>query len=723
MNALEKAFAARRATAAMPTRRTFLKAAGGSGALCIGFGFLSEATIAQASPVSAGTPLNAFVRITPDNSITIVIPSSEMGQGVSSSLAMVLAEELDADWKRVRTEFAPTEASYKNLIYGLQLTGGSTTVRSFWEPMAKTGAAARQMLLAAGAQRWKVDVAKLSTADGKVLHKASKRSATYGELAADAAKQTPPADPPRKAPSDYKLVGKRIRRLDTVEKATGRAVYGMDTQLPGLLVAAIALPPVHGSKLKSYDEAKALAVPGVAKVVKFSNGVAVLAKDFWTAKKGRDALVDSIEWEASDMRFLDSDTLRERMVKAADTPGIEATPVGDAAAALSAQGVRRIDSEYHTPYVAHACMEPMNTTAWVRPDAVEIWSPTQFQFVNADQCAKIGGVKPEQVTVHTTFLGGGFGRRFGVDFVQYALEVSKAAGVPVRLVFAREDDMKAHFYRPAQFTRMSAALSADGTITALSSRIVSSSIFAAAGFPLEKSGLDPAAVEGIHGNVYEIPNLAVEWVRYEPGPHVWFWRSVGHSQNGFINESFVDELAVAAGQDPVQFRLRHLRGKPRHTKVLETAAANSGWGKPLPAGRARGVALHESFDTIVAHVAEVSIENGAIKVHRVTSVVDLGRYISPANVEAQVQSSVATGLSQALHMKITFKDGRVQQSNFHDHPVIRFAEMPKVDVTLIDSGAKPGGMGEPATPPVAPAVANALAALTGERQREMPLKV
>jgi isoquinoline 1-oxidoreductase beta subunit len=293
----------------------------------------------------------------------------------------------------------------------------------------------------------------------------------------------------------------------------------------------------------------------------------------------------------------------------------------------------------------------------------------------------------------------------------------------VRLVFAREDDMKAHFYRPAQFTRMSAALSADGTITALSSRIVSSSIFAAAGFPLEKSGLDPAAVEGIHGNVYEIPNLAVEWVRYEPGPHVWFWRSVGHSQNGFINESFVDELAVAAGQDPVQFRLRHLRGKPRHTKVLETAAANSGWGKPLPAGRARGVALHESFDTIVAHVAEVSIENGAIKVHRVTSVVDLGRYISPANVEAQVQSSVATGLSQALHMKITFKDGRVQQSNFHDHPVIRFAEMPKVDVTLIDSGAKPGGMGEPATPPVAPAVANALAALTGERQREMPLKV
>lgn len=731
MNALEKAFLARRQQGAAPSRRSFLKVVGSGGAMCIGFGLLpleaaaggtQKSSLGTGATDSGGTPLNAFVRIAADNSITIVIPSSEMGQGVQSSLAMVLADELDADWRKVRTEFAPADANYKNLLYGLQLTGGSTTVRSFWEPMAKTGAAARHMLLAAAAQRWKVDASELSTLNGVIYHKASKRKATYGALAGEAASLTPPASPVLKSPADYKLIGKRVRRLDAFSKVTGQAVYGMDTQLPGLLVASIALPPVHGSKLKAYDEGKALAVSGVVKVVRFSNGAAVLAKDFWTAKKGRDALLGSMTWEASDMRFLNSADLNGRMVRAAETPGIEAAPVGDAAKVFAGHTGRVVEADYQTPYVAHACMEPMNTTAWVRADAVEIWTPTQFQFVNADQCAKVGGVKPEQVKVHTTMLGGGFGRRFGVDFVQYALEVSKAAGAPVRLVFTREDDMHAHFYRPAQFSRMRAVLGTDGVIQAMQARLVSSSIFAAAGFPLEKSGLDPSAVEGIHANVYEIPNLSVEWVRYEPGPHVWFWRSVGHSQNGFVNECFVDELAAAAGQDPVQFRLRHLKNKPRHTKVLETVAAKSGWGKALPAGHALGVALHDSFDTIVAHVAEVSIKGGEIVVHRVTSVVDLGRYISPANVEAQVESSIATGLSQALHMKITFKDGQVEQSNFHDHSVLRFAEMPKVDVTLIDSGAKPGGMGEPATPPVAPAVANAIAKLTGKRIREMPLK-
>jgi isoquinoline 1-oxidoreductase subunit beta len=728
MNALEQTFRLKREeNGGKPSRRIFLKTVGGgAGALCIGFGF-HDAVLAQGAQASTAkrpiaAQMNAFVRIASDDAVTIVIPSSEMGQGVSSSLAMVLADELDCDWKKVGFEFAPIDAGYKNLVYGLQLTGGSTTVRSFWEPMAKTGAAARQMLLDAAALRWKIAASDLATANGVITHKASGRKVRYGELAAEASKLTPPTEPKLKALADRKLVGKRVRRLDVAGKVTGQTVYAMDVQLPGLLVASIALPPVYGSKLKRFDAEKAMAVPGVQKVIKFSNGVAVLAKDFWTAKKGRDALVDAIEWEESDMRSLNSDAMRDRMVRAADTPGIDATPVGDAIKVLDQAGVKIIEADYHVPYLAHACMEPMNTTTWVRPDAVEIWSPTQFQFANADQCAKIGGVKPEQVKVHTTMLGGGFGRRFGLDFVQYALEVSKAAGVPVRLVFAREDDMKAHFYRPAQFARMRAVLGADGSIQAMHARVVSSSIHGAAGFPVEKNGLDPSAVEGIHSNVYELPNLAVEWVRYEPGPHVWFWRSVGHSQNGFVNESFVDELAKVAGQDPVDFRLRHLKNKPRHAAVLRAAVEKAGWGKPLASGRALGVALHESFDTIVAHVAEVSLDGGQIKVHRFTCAVDGGRYISPATVEAQVESSIATGLSQALHMKITFKNGRVEQSNFHDHPVLRLSEMPKIEVVLIESGAKAGGMGEPATPGVAPAVANALAKLTGKRLRELPLQ-
>jgi len=732
MNALEQAFRQKRDSAAAHSRRSFLQVMSGSaGALCLGFGFTDAAFAAAVAPSKSGSAganpatgaqLTSFMQIGADDTVTVIIPAAEMGQGVSSSLAMVLADELDCDWKKVTFDFAPADPKYKNLIFGIQATGGSTTVRSFWEPMAKSGAAARAMLLDAAAQAWNVPATELKTSNGVVTHDSSGKKARYGELAARAATLTPPAEPRLKAASEYKLVGKRVRRLDVPDKVRGKALYAMDVQLPGLLVASVAFPPVHGSKLKNFDAAKAMAVPGVKKVVPFSNGVAVLAQDFWTAKKGRDAIVDVIDWELGPMASLSSDTLRQAMVKAADSKAVEAPPVGDAKKAFAEPGARVIEAEYHMPYVAHACMEPMNTTAWVRPDSVEIWSPTQLQFLNADQCVKVGGVKPDQVKVHTTLLGGGFGRRFGGDFVQYALEVSKAAGGPVRLVYAREDDMRGQFYRPAQYTKMRAVLGSDGQVQALHARVVSGSISGAAGFPLDKTGLDSFAVEGLHNNTYELPNLSVEWVRHEPGPLVWFWRSVGHSQNGFINESFIDELATAAGQDPVEFRLRHLKGKPRHTAVLKAAAEKGGWSKPVPAGRARGVAIHESFETIVANVVEVSVDNGEIRVHRVTSAVDCGRYISPATVEAQVESSIATGLSQALHMKITFKDGRVEQSNFHDHSVLRFAEMPKVDVILIDSGAKPGGMGEPATPPVAPAIANALAKLTGKRQRELPLQ-
>jgi isoquinoline 1-oxidoreductase beta subunit len=708
------------------SRRTFLRVVSvNAGALCIGIGVSDEATAAPGATASrpSAVPLSGFVEISANDVVTVIIPAAEMGQGVSSALAMVLADELDCDWKKVTFSFAPADARYKNLIFGIQATGGSTTVRSFWEPMAKAGAAARSMLISAAAKRWNVDPASLTTSDGQVIHAASNRRARYGQLAAQAATIAPPQEPTLKSAAQRKLVGKRVRRLDTPSKVTGKAVYAMDVQLPGLLVASIALPPVFGSKQKGYDESKALAVPGVQKVVPFSNGVAVLAKDFWTAKKGRDALAETIQWDVSTLSALNSASLKEQMVTAAQSAGIKASAIGDAEKALNASGAKRVEADYHVPYIAHACMEPMNATAWVRPDLVELWAPTQLQFANADQCAKVGGVKPEQVRVHTTMLGGGFGRRFGIDFVQYALEVSKAAGAPVRLVFTREDDMRAHFYRPAQFTKLRASMNSDGSIQAMHARLVNSSVSAAAGFPLDDKGLDAFAVEGIHGTPYEIPNLTVEWVRHEPGTLVWFWRSVGHSQNGFVMESFIDELAVAAGQDPVQYRLAHLKNKPRHAAVLRAAAEKAGWGKPIPAGRAMGVAMHESFETIVANVAEVSIDNGQVKVHRVTSAVDGGSYISPATVEAQVESSIATGLSQALHMKITFKNGQVEQSNFHDHAVLRLAEMPGVDVVLIESGAKPGGMGEPATPPVAPAVANALAKLTGRRQRELPLQV
>ncbi|HVL10824.1 MAG TPA: molybdopterin cofactor-binding domain-containing protein [Burkholderiaceae bacterium] len=708
------------------SRRTFLRVVSvNAGALCIGIGLADEAAAATNAPKAnaKSTPLSAFVEIAPNDVVKVIIPAAEMGQGVASALSMVLAEELDCDWKKVTFDFAPADAKYKNLIFGIQATGGSTTVRSFWEPMAKAGAAARFMLVSAAAKQWGVQPSSLTVRDGVVIHQASGRRLRYGQLVAEAAKITPPEAPTLKSADQRKLVGKRVRRLDTPAKVTGKSVYAMDVQLPGLLVASIALPPVFGSKQKGYDESKALAIPGVQKVVPFSNGVAVLAKDFWTAKKGRDALAETIQWEASNFRTINSAGLREQMVAAAKSPGIKASAIGDAEKALSASGAKLVEADYHVPYIAHACMEPMNATAWVRPDLVELWAPTQLQFFNADQCAKIGGVKPEQVRVYTTMLGGGFGRRFGLDFVQYALEVSKGAGVPVRLVFTREDDMRAHFYRPAQFTKLRAAVNADGSIQAMHARLVNSSVSAAAGFPLDDKGLDAFAVEGINGTPYEMPNLTVEWVRHEPGTLVWFWRSVGHSQNGFIMESFIDELAVAAGQDPVQYRLNHLKNKPRHAAVLRAAAEKAGWGKPLAQGRAMGVALHESFETIVANVVEISIENGQIKVHRVTSAVDGGSYISPSTVEAQVESSIATGLAQTLYMKITFKDGQVEQSNFHDHNVLRLAEMPKVDVVLIESGAKPGGMGEPATPPVAPAVANAMAKLTGRRQRELPLQV
>lgn len=706
---------------ATPSRRVFLKALGGAaGALCIGIGFTDDAD--AATDAASVATLNLFLRIGADDSVIVVSPVAEMGQNASASLAMALADELDCDWKNVTIEFAPANIAYKGL-YGVQLTGGSSSVRFFWEPMATAGAAARQMLLGAAARRWNVAAGELSAGDGVVLHKATGRTLRYGELAAEAATIALPEKPKLKALAERKLIGKRVRRLDTFSKVTGRAVYAMDVQLPGLLVASIALPPVHGSRLKGFDAAKALAVPGVQEVLPFSNGVAVLAKDFWTAKKGRDALVESIQWDLGEMAGLNSDTLRDQMKKAADQPGVSAAPVGDAAAVLGAPGAKVIEADYNVPYLAHACMEPLNTTAWVKPDSVEIWSGSQHQTRHAEVCAKFGGVKPENVTVHTTLLGGGFGRKLAWDFVQYAVEVSKAAQGPVRLVFTREDDMRSHHYRPAQFARMRAVLGSDGTIQAMNARLVSSSIRIPTGGRLTPEGLDTGAIEGMHGNVYELPNFAVQWVRHEPGPVIWPWRSVGHSHNGFVNECFIDELAAAAGQDPLAFRLAHLKGKPRHSAVLRAAADRAGWGTALPAGRARGIAIHECFGSIAAQVAEVSIEDGKIRVHRMTAAVDAGRFLNPAGAEAQTESCVATGMSQALLMKISFKDGRVEQSNFHDFPVLRFAQMPKVDVVLLESGANPGGLGEPPTPPVAPAIANALARLTGQRQRELPLRV
>ena len=705
-----------------PTRRDFLKT-GGTAALVIGFALPAAAGRALAAGPAAAFSPSAFLRITPDDRVTVVCGSAEMGQGVLTAIPMLLAEELDADWSKVSVEQAPADKAFANPMFGTQATGGSTTVRAHWEPMRKAGAAARAMLVAAAAERWRLDAASLRTERGQVIAPNGQRL-RYGALVAAAAKQAVPADPPLKDAKDFKLLGQPLKRLDTPAKVNGSAKYGIDAQVPGLLVAVMARAPLPDAKVASLNDSRAKAVKGVQQVITIPSGVAVLATGYWAAKKGRDAL--EIRWDAGASAGLSSaqvSTMLTEGADAADAVALDKGNLRDAAANSAAS----VDALYEVPYLAHACMEPMNCTAWVRgqgDDAtVEIWAGTQSQGPAQGILASVAQATPAKVKVNTTMLGGGFGRRFAPDFAIDATLLSKISGKPVKLIYSREDDMAAGFYRPASVARFAGALDAQGRPTMLKVGVGSPSITAASGFmKLPDSGVDEFALEGIADHPYDIANQRIAYGRREPGPKVWFWRSVGHSQNIFFIEGFIDELAAAAKQDPFEFRRGLLSQQPRYKGVLEAAADKAGWGKPLPAGVFRGIAVAQSFGSYVAEVAEVSVgADGVPKVHRVVAAVDCGMTVNPEIIRRQIEGAIVYGLSAALYGRITLKDGKVEQGNFHDYPVLRMSEMPKVEVHILPSREKPGGIGEPGTPPIAPAVVNAIYAATGKRLRSLPI--
>jgi len=698
-------------------RRGFLKTSMvGAVGLAIGF-YLPGRSQAQLQPA----PLNAWMLISTTDVVTIVIDKSEMGQGILTALCMIAAEELDCDWKTIRTEFAPAAKEYFNPAFGMQGTGGSSSVRSSWDPLRKAGAAARDMLLQAAAGQWKIDKSACRTENGVIYHDASNRKVTYGTVAKAASTLPVPQNVPLKDPKNYRIIGKPTRRLDTPDKVEGRTQFGIDVHQPGMLYAVVARCPVFGGKVASFEATKAKAVPGVKTVFQISSGVAVLADNTWSAMQGRRAL--DVKWDEGPTASATTESITELFADQMAKPGAEARREGDAASAMEG-AAQKIEAVYEVPYLAHATMEPMNCTAEVRADRVDVWAPTQFQTVSQVTAAKICGLKPEQAFIHTTYLGGGFGRKAGVDFVIEAVETAKAVGQPVKVTWTREDDMQHDFYRPASYAKLAGGLDADGWPVAWTTRVACPSIMEA-WFPgSTKNNLDPTSVEGVANLPYSIPNIRVDYMRTEPGIPVVFWRSVGNSQNGFFSEYFIDELAAAAKKDPYEFRRRLLDKAPRHLGVLELAAQKAGWDKPLPAGRYRGIAVLFAFESYAAQVVEISVNRGAksVKVHRVVCAVDVGRVVNPLTIAMQSESGIAYGLSAALYGTITISRGRVTQTNFNDYPVLRIDAMPMVETYIVPSEEKPTGAGELAVPPVAPALCNAIFAATGKRIRRLPIR-
>ncbi|TDP58928.1 xanthine dehydrogenase family protein molybdopterin-binding subunit [Roseateles toxinivorans] len=703
------------------SRRRFLKTSTGA-ALVVGFALPAALNRAQAQSQGAQSNTfapNAWLRITPDNKVTVVCGSAEMGQGVLTAIPMMLAEELDADWKLVGVEQAPVDQAYNNPMFGMQATGGSTTVRAHWTPLREAGAAAREMLVAAAAAQWKVEPASLRTERSHVIGPGGKKL-SYGALVADASQQAVPAKPKLKSPKDFKILGKPTNRLDSAAKINGTAKFGIDAHLDGLLVAVMARAPLPGAKVKSLKDDKAKAVKGVAQVIPLPSGVAVLASGYWAAKQGRDAL--EIAWDLGDKAALSSEQVTALLAEGAANADAVGKDTGNLKDGM-ANSAKTLSAQYEAPYLAHACMEPMNCTAWVRGDTVEIWAGTQSQGPAQGILGQVAQATPAKVKINTMLLGGGFGRRFAPDFAIDATLLSKISGRPVKLIYTREDDMMAGFYRPASVARFEGALDDKGRATVLRVDVGSPSIMAASGFmKIPDNGVDTFAMEGIEDHPYDIANQRIAYGRREPGPQVWFWRSVGHSQNIFFTESFIDEMAAAAKADPFEFRRAMLGSQPRYKAVLELAAQKAGWGKPLAKGHFHGIAVAQSFGSYVAEVAEVSVAaDGTPRVHRVVAAVDCGMTVNPQTIARQIEGGIVYGLSAALYGKITFKNGRVEQGNFHDYPVLRMNEMPKVEVHIVASTEAPGGIGEPGTPPIAPAVANAIFAATGKRIRSLPI--
>jgi isoquinoline 1-oxidoreductase beta subunit len=683
-------------------RRSFLASTGG---LLLGF------CLPERGRADTASKLNGFVHIAPDDSITFFIHKAEMGQGTVTSLSMLLAEELECDWKKIRTEFPGVDPA----SYGpMQGVFGSASIRTSWQPLRKAGAAAREMLIAAAAQKWGIDRSQCRAESGFVINAASNARLSYGSLADAASKLPAPSNVTLKDPAQFRVIGTSAKRLDTPDKVNGKAEFGIDVRVPGMVYAVVARCPVFGGRVASFDSAKAKAVPGVKQVVQISNGVAVVADNTWSAMEGRRALL--VQWDEGPNAHTTTASLRKMFADLCESPGAVARKQGDAEAALAGSS-RKIEAVYEAPYLAHAPMEPLNCTAHVRPNGCDVWASTQFQSAARDTAVKITGLAPDQVQIHTLFMGGGFGRRGGSDYVGEAVEVAKAIGVPVKVTWSREDDLQHDTYRPASYTRFAAGLDSDGWPVAFTARIACPS------FGFMRNGVDSTGVEGIADLAYGVPNIQVEYHAPNAGIPVNYWRSVGYSQNTFFAESFIDELAAASKKDPVEFRRHLLTKSPRLQGVLDLAAEKAGWGKPLADGRFRGVAVANNIGSFNAQVAEISLDQGTLRVHRVVCAVDCGYVVNPAIVEQQIQSGIVFGLTAALKGDITIDRGRVTQGNFDKYTMLRMREMPVVEVHIVRSANSPGGIGEASTPGIAPAVANAIFAATGKRVRSLPIRL
>ena len=705
-------------------RRAFLQVVGLSGAGFIIGCSRSDVTDTADSPETV-VELGPFIRIGTDNTITVIVKHLDKGQGVTTGLPTIVAEELDADWSQMRAEFAPADASlYNNLSWGpIQCTGGSSSVANSWMQLREAAAGARAMLVQAAAATWHVPAEEITVSRGTLEHAPSQKQASFGEMAASAADMTPPSAPQLKNPEDFTLIGTRVPRLDSAAKTDGSAQFTIDVSRPGMVIAIVAHPPKFGATVKSFDATAAASVPGVQHVVQIPRGVVVVADSYWSAKKGRDALV--IDWDLSSAENRGTAELFSDYQALAAGSGLVARDTGDVHASL-ADAEKSVRREFRFPFLAHATMEPMDCVVEIAPGACTIWTGSQIQTSDQYVAAEILGLQPEQVEIHTHFAGGSFGRRAAVDSDYVAEAVMVAKGIdgraPVKLIWSREDDMRGGRYRPMSHHILEGGVDASGDITSWRHKVTMQSFIQGTAFEgIIENGIDPTIVEGARNLPYAIPNMRVELQPAENGVPSSWWRSVGHSHNAFVTEVFFDELAHMAGRDPFEYRRDLLAEHPRHLDVLELVASAAGWGETLGAGHGRGIAVHETYDTLVAEVVDVTVSDGSFTVDKVVCAVDCGIAINPDVVEAQMEGGIAYALSAALREEITLEDGEVQQSNFDNYRSLRINEMPEVEVHIVSSSRPPSGVGEPGVPPLAPALANALFDATGQRIYRLPI--
>ncbi len=726
-------------------RRDFLKVStGASGSLILAVSIPGCASIQTGfEPETGEWKPDVWLELSRDDDIVFTLARVEMGQGAYTGLTTLIAEELDVDPARISVKFAPVAPEYRNPLFGLQLTGGSTSLATSWKPLREAGASARQMLVMAAARVWEVNASDCTTEDGRVVHPNGIDSLRYGQLVELADKEVIRGDVALKPKSEWKYIGRQAGKLDAHAKVTGKAVYGMDVDLPDMVYAVMTRSPRYGGVARGFNRSEVIGLPGVQDAFITERGVAVVANSYWQARKAQQAL--QVDWDMTDALDTSTEQVFEGYRRAAsDDSGVKERTEGSVSKAAE-QAEKLVEAEYEQPYLAHATMEPMNATAWYHDGKLEVWAPTQAPDLGRIAAARHSDLSPGDVNIHTTFLGGGFGRRLTQDYIEEVSAVAYQLKVPVKLIWSREEDTRHGFLRPAMLHRMKGSL-ADGQLTGWQHQIVGPQVLdwyvrnaAPAQYPwapkflydtLGKVGLmaegiatpkDISAIEGAVGYPYQVPNISVRHTHTDPGVPITWWRSVGYSHNGFAVETFMDELAYESGEDPMQFRRKMLDSEPRHREVLDRAARLAGWGEPAPEGRARGIALFKSFGTYVAQVVEAGVENGEIKVHKVTCSVDCGQVVNPRIVEDQIAGGILFGLTAALYGEINFDQGEIRQSNFHDYRLLQLHQAPEVVVDIVDSNAEPTGVGEPGVPPVIPALGNALFALTGKRQRRLPL--